>query len=190
MNREQFTASAAPVLAILLLNKGVAPFFSDIFQVFYYTHFINVFVPLFHALDLFAGILAAFETKNSFSLGSVVDSRAFGKQVGARAVPRPTACTLTAFDIVPESQVMAANSAIHSAWGNQFVSNWIGRINILIRHVAIFLKKRSYNFKTHNLNILVFICNCVNQAKNEYQTTPPDIGMQAGQSHFRFCWIE
>jgi len=126
MNRDQFTASAAPVRAILLLNKSVKPFFSDKFQVFNYTHFVNVFIPLFHALDLFAGILTAFETKNGFSLGGVVDSRAFGKQIGARAELCPAACTLTAFDIVLECQVTAADCAIHAARGNQFVSNWVG----------------------------------------------------------------
>lgn len=103
------------MLSVLFLDKFADAKLLDVFQIIPCAHFKILSVTVIHAVDLLAGILAAFKTKRGIALGRVVDARAFFKQVIAPFVSWPAAGALAPFYIVDMSQITAANGAIHSA---------------------------------------------------------------------------
>ena len=60
------------VLLVLFFNEIFDTVLANVFQIFFYTHFVVFSISIVHTIDLFARILVTFKTKGGIVIGSMI----------------------------------------------------------------------------------------------------------------------
>ena len=117
VNGDQPTACRTAVFFVLRFRKSFDAHPADTLQIILHTHLVVTSIPCVHTIDLFTGILFAFETEPGAGVAfqRSVDPGALCEQVGAYPVPGPAPGALAPFQTIDAGEIAAADRAMHAA---------------------------------------------------------------------------